>query len=172
MIKGALSSSFFKVFLHAVFFLTLQPMDYSHSHCYNVQLCCHQSKKQEESGCEQKWEWYKEIQYLCWFEGIVPCTGRSWNMVGCCCHHMSIIFLFPFVLFFVSFSCRIPVNTGFNHNCCHCFLSQHKRNILLFFALFTLFLSLCKVPKASFYKVLKEKMKHKKDEKEEEDKGV
>ena len=86
-----------------------------------------------------------------------------------CCHHMSIIFLFPFVLFFVSFSCRIPVNTGFNHNCCHCFLSQHKRNILLFFALFTLFLSLCKVPKASFYKVLKEKMKHKKDEKEEED---
>ena len=28
------------------------------------------------------------------------------------------------------------INTGFSQNFCHCFLSQHKRNILLFFALF------------------------------------
>ena len=61
------------------------------------------------SGCVQKWVWDAETQCLCWSEGIVPWTGRSWNMVGFCCHmsssfqscclHMLIIFLFSSALF-------------------------------------------------------------------------
>ena len=61
------------------------------------------------------------------------------------------------------------INTGFKQNCCHCFLSQYKKYPLLLSITFLSTFILPKCQKAPFYKALKEKMKHKTDEKEEED---
>ncbi len=51
------------------------------------------------------------------------------------------------------------INTGFNQNCCHCFLSKHKINILFLFLLLFSLLYSCKVPKSPILYVFKRKKK-------------